>query len=145
MRQLQDEHGCRPGPVTLWCGQRLRAERDGSIEDILGRLDSADPRLLHHPWVRAELARDPLDCDPWQRPFATEYELAIATALIVFGPALTHRRPPGHRPGHHRGDTAPHRPVAAAGHPERAGTDRAERRRQAPASRTTPAHHCELR
>ncbi|MBD0746750.1 hypothetical protein BG418_34555 [Streptomyces sp. CBMA152] len=89
VRRLHDEHGCRTGPVKLWCGQRVREERDGSVDDILGRLAAADPRLLRHPWVRAELTRDPLDRDPWQRPFATEYELAIAAALTVFGPGLT--------------------------------------------------------
>ncbi|MEU3873165.1 MULTISPECIES: hypothetical protein [Streptomyces] len=88
VRRLREEHGCRLGPVTLWCGQRLREERDGSLEDILGRLAAADPQLLRHPWVRAELARDPQDGNRWERPFATEYELAIAAALIVFGPAL---------------------------------------------------------
>ncbi|WKU48709.1 hypothetical protein Q3V23_34150 [Streptomyces sp. VNUA116] len=95
VRRLREEHGCRLGPVTLWCGQRLREERDGSLEDILGRLAAADPRLPHHPWVRAELARDPQDGNRWERPFATEYELAIAAALTVFGPdlALTARHP----------------------------------------------------
>ncbi|MEW2581321.1 hypothetical protein [Streptomyces syringium] len=88
VRRLREEYGCRLGPVTLWCGQRLREERDGSLEDIHSRLTTADPQLLHHPWVRAELARDPQDGNQWERPFATEYELAIATALIVFGPAL---------------------------------------------------------
>ncbi|GHG63248.1 hypothetical protein [Streptomyces griseocarneus] len=59
LRQLRDEHGCRTGPVTLWGGQRLRNARDGGIDDILGRLAGTDPRLLHHPWARSELTRDP--------------------------------------------------------------------------------------
>ncbi|QIS14003.1 FliM/FliN family flagellar motor switch protein [Nocardia arthritidis] len=89
VRRLRRERDCVLGPIKVWCGQRLREARDGTVDDIVDRLVARDPKLLEHPWVRAELARDPVDPDPWGRPFATEYEIVIANAMAVFGGELT--------------------------------------------------------
>ncbi|MEU6642087.1 hypothetical protein ABZ863_06010 [Saccharomonospora sp. NPDC046836] len=85
---LRRQHGCQLGTINLWCGQRLRESRDGSADDIVERLRIRDAALTSHPWMLAQLRLDPADPDPWRRPFATEYEVAVAAALAVLGPRL---------------------------------------------------------
>ena len=88
IKQMEAD-GCQLGEVIGWFGQRLREARDGSVTDILGRLYRAGGvELLNHPWVQEQLALDDDELDPWQRPFATEYEIGIMTALLIFGSDL---------------------------------------------------------
>ncbi len=86
---------CQFGPIVGWYGQRLRQKREGTVDQLVARLQARDPALLDHSWVVTQLELDDADPNPWQRPFATEFELGIAAALLEFGPLLhltfTHR------------------------------------------------------
>ncbi len=75
--------GYRLGPITGWYGQRLRqVEREGAVNDIVARLEAQN--LLNHPWVKHQLTLGGSP-NPWRQPFATEYEIGIVAAILVFG------------------------------------------------------------
>jgi hypothetical protein len=91
MRQLEADQ-FQLGSIIGWFGQRLRETRDGSVSDIVERLVTAHgPKILKHQWVDAQMALDDRDPNRWRRPFASELEVGIMSALLVFGPDLVRR------------------------------------------------------
>jgi hypothetical protein len=84
--EIQTDH------IGIFAGQRLRFAAD----DALGRLETIALELREkvEPWSRnwldEQLRRCPTDPDIWQRPFASEHEVAIHSVIRRYGARLEH-------------------------------------------------------
>lgn len=84
--------GLKSDSITLFGGQKLRKPDDdsgGRLEECAQRLRStAQPWLKD--WLETELSKNPNNPDKWQRPFATEHEIALFALLEWGGKELRH-------------------------------------------------------
>jgi hypothetical protein len=84
--QLLSEHGFQF--VTGLFGQRPRTDKlDGTVDKIYTSLPE---HIQQHPWVQNQwtLKGDSDAYEPWEGPFATEYELGILAFIIAFDGAI---------------------------------------------------------
>ncbi len=80
------ELGITTERITLWFGQRLRFDRDGTKQDILSTLGRfAGNFIAKNPWVRRQLQTKRWEIgegdDPWEALFADETALGRAAML----------------------------------------------------------------
>ncbi len=81
--------------MTVFGGQRLRMSRD----DLGGTLESRAARLLLErlepwstDWLERELEKPSNDPNPWERPFATEHEIALLALHEQYKDRLVHTK-----------------------------------------------------
>jgi hypothetical protein len=81
--------------MTVFGGQRLRMPRD----DLGGTLESRAAKLLlkqlepwSTDWLESELEKSSNDPNPWERPFATEHEIALLALHELYRGRLTHTK-----------------------------------------------------
>lgn len=88
--QRLEQQGERPGVFVCWAGQRLRDLKLGeTVPELVEFVLRENPSVLNDTWFKAELAKDDSDdTDRYERPFATETEIMILVAKVVYGDEL---------------------------------------------------------
>ncbi len=86
--QRLEAAGEQLGLFICWAGQRLRDPKMGeTLEELFDFVRRENPAVFNDQWFKDELLK-PAD-DPYQRPFATETEIMILCAKVVFGSELS--------------------------------------------------------
>ncbi len=81
--------GYRIGEMLTWAGQRTRyPDRKETLPEIIAFIKLHNAAVLNDPWVVQQLALDDEDPNPFKRPFATEVEICILCAKLVWGDKL---------------------------------------------------------
>lgn len=83
--QKLERSGQNPGVFLCWAGQRLRDLKLGeTIPEILKFVEQENPAALHYPWFKNQMLLDDNATDRYQRPLATETEIMLLCALVVY-------------------------------------------------------------
>jgi hypothetical protein len=78
------------GPLLCWAGQRLRELKMGeTVPELIELVKRENPAVLDDPWFQAQIALNDENPDRYRRPFATETEIMILCAKLVYGGQLT--------------------------------------------------------
>lgn len=87
--RLENE-GKTLGSFLCWAGQRLRELKTGeTLSELIAFVEKENPAVLADSWFREQLALDDENSDRYLRPFATETEIMILCAKVVYGDQLT--------------------------------------------------------
>lgn len=77
------------GSFLCWAGQRLRELKTGeTLPELIAFVEHENPSVLADTWFREQLALDDENPDRYLRPLATETEIMILCAKVVYGDQL---------------------------------------------------------